>query len=211
MIEDLIRNIMNMPPSKRKVASDLALIEKETREWRESIIPWERDNEIELFSLNKNSKWFKKSGEKFLKGVFYSIYNEPMMVFGFRSYMKKGEHFILWAATDRHVFFYRGHGKKMEFFIDGDRIGHINDQGLMYGGSRGRLLARRNPFSDEYYNVVVWDREVAHMLKPTAVDRINPRAFEVVEKLNKQEFLLLLSLGFQTIIIESFGLEVLGQ
>lgn len=207
MLEDFIRNVMNMPPSKRRIELDLALIEEETRPWRNLVIPWERENEIELFSLNNDSKWFKHRGARLLKGVFYSIYNEPMLVFGYRSYMKRGRYTLLWAATGSNVITYRGTGSRTEFYINGDRVGYITPEGLMYGGSRGRLLGRRNPFSEDYYSVVIWDREVAQLLKPRRVGRVNPRAFEVMEELNKQEFLLFLTISFYTIITESFDLD----
>lgn len=208
MLEDIIRGIMNMPPSKRKIAADLALIEKETRDWRRSVIPWETENEIELFSYNNQHKWIKHRGEKLLKGVFYSIYNEPMMTFGYKNYLKRGVHAILWVATDDHVFMYRGDGKRTDFYIDGQAVGYISPEFLMYGGSKNRLLARRASFSDSHYSIVVWDNETGHLLKPRRIDRVNPRAFEMVGDLNENELLLFLSLSFLTIVTESFNLEI---
>ena len=207
MIEDIIRNVMNMPPSRRRVELDLATLEEETRDWHKGVIPWERENELELFSLNHDSKWFKHRGSKMLKGVFYSIYNEAMLVFGYKNYMRNDKHGMLWAATASNVFIYRTSGQRTEFYINGDRVGYITPEGLMYGGGRGRLLGRRNDYSDEYYSVVIWDREVANLLKAKKAERVNPRAFEVMEEMNKQEFLLLLTIGFWTLISESFELD----
>ena len=202
MIEDIIRTIFNAPPSMRRVMEDIEIMRNETREWSEGLYPWLGKDELDLVSFKHDQKWVKKSG-KFLKGVLYSIYDEPMLVVGYKTY-QRGENQLLWLSSKRHEFIYRGKKGRTDLYIDREAVGYITTEGLMYGGSRGRLLGRRNDFSDEHFSIVIWDKEVAHLLKPKKADRVNPRAFEVLEKMSSQEELLTLALGMHTILTEIF-------
>ncbi len=207
MIEDFIRSIVNAAPTQRRVQEDIEEMKEETEEWRNGLFPWVGADELELLSLNHESKWYKQSFGKALKGVYYSIYNEPMIVFGYKSYLRGKVNTLIWATTKKHVFVYRGSKKKTDFFINGEAVGFITREGLMYGGSRNRLLGRCNSFSEEHDSVVIWDKEVAHLLKQTQKERVNPRVFEVLEKLGKKEKLLLIALGFLTILQGTFEID----
>lgn len=207
MIEDLLRTIVNAAPTQRRVDEDVDQMKEETAEWRAGLFPWVAANELELLSLNHDAKWYKQSFGKALKGVFYSIYNEPMIVFGYKSYLRRGVNTVIWATTKKHVFVYRGSKKKTDFYIDGEQVGFITREGLMYGGSRKRLLGRCNSYSEDHDSVVIWDREVAHILKSGPKERVNPRVFEIIEKLSAKEQLLLIALGFLTILHGAFKID----
>lgn len=207
MLEDFLRVAFKLAPSQRRIQMDLEQIDKETREWKEQLIPWEEEDEMELFSLNQTSKWVKQTWDRILKGVFYSIYNEPMMVYGYKNYIRGGKNTLIYAATYGHDFIFRGKKDKTQFFIDREHVGHITADGLMYGGKSKRLLGRRNEYGVNHYNIVIWDREVAHMLRPRGIDRVNPRAFEVMETMTDKEQLLMMALAFHAIILESNKLD----
>jgi len=207
MLEDILRSVFNAAPTQRRVQEDIAQMREDTEDWRNGLFPWVAADELELLSLNHESKWYKQSFGKALKGVYYSIYNEPMIVFGYKSYLRRGVNTVIWAATKEHVFVYRGSKKKTTFIIDGEAVGFITQEGLMYGGSRNRLLGRCNSFSEEHDSIVIWDKEVAHLLKPNQKGRVNPRVFEVMEKLGTKEKLLLIALGFLTILQGTFEIE----
>jgi hypothetical protein len=210
MLEDILRTIFNAPPTRRKVMEDIEVMRKETRECGEKLYPWIANNELDLLSLNQSHKWVNKGG-KMLKGVLYSIYNEPMVVIGYKNYLRNGLNTLTWISTRKHEIVYRGTKSRTEFFIDREPVGHITPDGLMYGGSKGRLLGRRNNFSEDHYSIVIWDKEVAHLLKPDRVDRVNPRAFEVLETMSEKEELLLLAIGMWTILQEIFELDKRGR
>lgn len=177
----------------------------ETRVWREQVIPWEVEKEMDLLSLSREFKWIKKSG-RILKGVFLSIYQEPMLTYAYKSYVKGGKFAVFYAATLSHQFVYQKLKSRTDLFIDGEHVGFLTPDWLMYSHRR-RLLGRRNRFSDDYFTVIIWDREVAHLRDPRRVDRVSPRAFEIMEHLNDKEELLLMAVAFLTMIERSHGLE----
>ena len=184
---------------------DIEAMRSEASPWTADLFPWIEANEIGLLSLKNQTKTGKTSSGKFLKGVYYSIYDEPMMVFGIKSYVKGRRDTLMWASTRKHEFVFRGKKDRTEVFIDREAVGHLTGEGLLYGGSHGRLLGRRNNFSEEHYSVVIWDKEVAHLAKAANAERLNTRVFEVLEDMGVKEQLLLIALGFHTIIVDTFG------
>jgi len=178
----------------------------QTQAWREEVIPWEQEDEMELLSLNREFKWVRLSFGKMLKGVFKSIYQEPMLVYGYKVYLKGGRYALCYAATRAHQFIYQRQKSRTDFFIDGEHVGYLTSDWLVYS-TRNRLLGRRNRYSPSYYTVVVWDREVAQLRDPARADRVNPRVFEIVETLNDKEQLLLMAIAFLTMIEEAHGME----
>jgi hypothetical protein len=206
MLEDYIRSIFRAPPSQRRIREDLRAMAAQTKAWRDQVIPWEQEDEMELLSLNREFKWVKLSMGKMLKGVFKSIYQEPMMTYGYKVYLKEGRYALCYAATSTHQFIYQRQNARTDFFIDGDHAGYITKDWLLYSPGK-RLLGRRNRYSPGYYTVVIWDQEVAHLRDPQRVDRVNPRVFEIFERMGEKERLLLLAVTFLTMIEESHGME----
>ena len=206
MLEDIIRNLLNAPPSQRRIQADLTRMGHETQHWRDALIPWEQDQEMELLSLNRESKWVKKSFDRYLKGVFYSIYHEPMLAYAYKRYLKGGNFDLYFATTRTHQFIYHKHKSRTDFFVDGEHIGYITPDWLMYSNRR-RMLGRRTRFSDDFFTVTIWDQEAAHLRDPRSVDRVNPRAFEIMVNMSEKEQLLLMALSFLTMIQGSHGLD----
>jgi hypothetical protein len=199
MIEDIIRKFFNAPPSPRRIQADLRAMMDVTRQYQQNIIPWEAEREMELLSLNREFKWVKGSFDKILRGVFFSIYNEPMLTYAFKSYVKEGHFALLYAATSSHQFVYHKQRERVEFFIDDQHVGHITKDWLLYS-NRGRLLGRRNRFSSESFTVIIWDKEVAHVRDASRPQRVNSRAFEVMTTLQEAEQLLLMAVAFLTMV-----------
>jgi hypothetical protein len=207
MIEDIFRVALGLPPSNKKIQQDLQVMHKETTAWRDNLIPWEDENEIELFSLMQEKKWIKQTWDRLLKGVFYSIYHEPMMTFAYKNYIRGGKNALLYVRTIEYEFIYRIRKKKSDVYVNGQFVAEIRPDGLMYGGRFKRLLGRMRVISEEYFGIVIWDKEVAHLLNPDKADRVNPRAFELMEKLNEQEETMFLALAFHEIILRLNNLK----
>ncbi len=207
IIEDVIRSIFNVGPSQRRIDADLQFMAEKTEQWRTQIIPWEAEHEIEILSLNQQTRRIKQSFEKVLTGVFYSIYQEPMMTFAHKVYGKSRDSVsVTYAATSAHTFIYQLRKGHTNFFIDGVHVGVITPDWMMYSARR-HLIGRRTRFSDDFFSIIVWDRQVANLRDPVSVDRINPRAFEIVDVMQEQEFLLCCALAYRTIIYRANKLE----
>ena len=201
MLEDFVRLVLNLPPSQKRIHKDLLHFREELKDWIKDLIPWENERELDLLSLNQEVKWTKHSFEKLLKGRLFSIYHESMLVFGYKDYGKKKKNAVLWVRSRQHEWVYRVKESETELYIDGEFVGKISQDGLLHGGSKKRLLARRNRVSPTQWAVVVWDKTMCYLYDPRKIDRVNPRAFEMVHNWAEKEMLLMMGMSLCPIVL----------
>ena len=203
MIDDVLRVVLGFAPSSRRIKKDLERMRQETQDWFMALIPWQEEKEMELLSLNNEKKWVKQTWDKFQKGVFQSIYNEPMFTYAYKSYTRSGKDALLLVRTKEHEYLYRIRKKRTDVIVDGKFVAVITPEAQMYSASSRRLLARISQVSSEYFGVFVWEKEVGHLLNPDKVDRVNPRAFLILEKLDENEELLFLSISLIEVVLRT--------
>ena len=109
----------------------------------------------------------------------------------------------MFAGTSNHEFVYRTKKGNTELFINNQKVGIINSQGLLYGGSRKRLLARVNQNENNLeLPIIIGDKERGTLMKPDA-GSVNPRAFQFVGEMEKQEEAVFLSLAVLELVKNS--------
>lgn len=193
-----------MPPSSGKISRDLQMMRAETQEWYAHLIPFQQEKELELLSLTQEKKLVKKSFLKVLKGVFQSIYTEPMFTYAYTDYMKdKGKNALLQVRTKTTEFVYRIKKKLTELYVDGKLAAVITPEGEMYSVRTKRQLGRISEVSQDYFGIIIGEREVAHMLNPEKADRINPRAFVILENMTDQEEILFTSMTLIEVVLRT--------
>ncbi len=195
----LYQILVNFNPGKKRVQEDIKKMREELAPWIAELVPWNKD-EMELFSLNQIHQTVKKGISRTAKGVYTSIYHEPMLAYAYKEYMASGTNAVLYVRTSKHEFVYRLRNKGIQIAMDGKAIGTIDEEMKLYGGKKNRLLARIHRPNDEenplLLPVVVNDREVASLVNPTLANSPNPRAFEFLkDDLQPDEENLLLSLA----------------
>ena len=176
----------------------------ETREWYAQLIPFQEEKELELLSLTQEKKSVSKSLEKFLVGAFKSIYTEPMFTYAYVDYTKgKGKDALLQVRTKSNEFVYRIKRKITELYVDGNLAAVITPEAEMYSVRTRRQLGRISEVSHDYFGVIIGEREVAHLLNPEKVDRVNPRAFVILENMTDQEEILFTSISLIEIVLRT--------
>ncbi len=204
MLEDILRVVLGVPPTSRKIGLDIEVMRKETQEWYSKLIPWQQEKEMELLSLNQEKKVVKQGFDKIIKGAFSSIYSEFMFTYAYKDYLKgPGKNALLQIRTTAHEFVYRMKKKGTEVFVDGNYVAFITLEGMMYSARTKRLLARISQVSTEYFGVIVGEKEVGHLLNPEIVDWINPRAFLILEDMNDQEELLFTAIALIEVVLRT--------
>jgi len=194
----LYQILVNFNPGKKRVQEDIRKMREELAPWVAKLVPWSKD-EMELFSLNQIHQTVKKGIVRTAKGVYTSIYHEPMLAYAYKEYVSPGTNALLYVRTSKHEFVYRMRNKGIQIAMDGKAIGTIDEEMRLYGGKKNRLLARINKPSEEtplLLPVVVNDREVASLVNPDLTNSPNPRAFEFLkDDLQPDEENLLMSLA----------------
>ncbi len=194
--------LIHWQPGKGKIRSDLRKMKNEITPWIDELVPWNKE-ELELLSSSRVNEKIKKGMVTTAKGVFTSVYHEPLIAYSYKKYISKNPNSVLYVRTSEREFVYRTKKGKTELFIDNQKVGVINDEGLLYGGSKNRLLARINK-SDNHLElpIIVNNKERGTLMKPES-GAINPRAFQFVGEMKKNEEAVFLSLAVLELVRNS--------
>ncbi len=177
----LAQLMINFSPGKRKIQEDIRKMKAEIRPWFDELVPWDKD-EMELFSHNQTRKVVKKGVTTTAKGIFTSIYHEPMLAYSYKKYVSSGENAVLYARTSNHEFVYRIRKKGVQVVIDNQLVGTLDKEGVLRSARTNNLLAKINKESEQLLlPVLVNNKEVASLVNPKMSDQPIPRAFELLE------------------------------
>lgn len=194
----LFQLLTNFQPGKEKIRSEIKKMRAELNPFVEKLVPWTKE-EMELLSLNQTERSSKKRLIRTIKGVFTTIYHEPAIAYIYKKFISFGkeENAILLARTGMHEFIYRIKGKETELTINGQLVGKIKDNSLLYGASSNRLIARINKEQDNQLLLPIYikDKELGSLNAPEKVQKVNPRAFEFLQDMDDDESALYLSLA----------------
>lgn len=200
----VLSNVMgNWSPKRGKIQKDLEKIKKELAPFISDLVPIDK-KELELLSLNQINKKAKKGIVKTAKGVFTSIYHEPMVAYGLKKYVARGTDELLYAKTAQHEFIYRIKNKSTEIVINSQLAGIMKEDGGFYGAKSKKLLAKVGKDETELLlPVILGNREVGSIVNPAKSDKTNPRAVEYVGEMSKDEEILFLSLTILELVQRS--------
>ncbi|PHN07547.1 hypothetical protein [Flavilitoribacter nigricans] len=195
-------------PGEKRIREELKRMQSDMDQWVDELVPIDR-KELELFSLTqiKNSitKRFTTSG----KGIYTTIFEEPIVAYSYKKYLGKNAHGLLYCRTAEHEYAYWIRPKGVQVVIDNKLVGTYNkENGVLYSAESKKMLARINREDKKIAPVVVGEREVASMVKalPAAKDDISTRAFQFVrEDLTQEEEMLLLSVSLLEMVKETVG------
>ncbi len=196
----------NFNPSNRKIVKDVAKLKEEISEWTSKLVPWNRE-EMELLSFSQIEKKVKRGLSKSAKGIFTSIYHEPLIAYNYKQYISTGAtNALLIAHTSKHEFAYRIKKKEVFINIDNQFAGTLKENGCFYGGPKDRMIARINKeeTTAKRYPVLVGEKEVASLVNRTLASVPNPRAFKFVSPMQAEEEKLFLSIAVLEMVTESF-------
>ena len=203
----LYQLLTNFQPGKSRVLADFRKMRSEIKEWSDQLVPWNKE-EMSLLSLRQVNQNIKRGMTKTAKGIFTSIYHEPLIVYSYRRYIAAKENAILYARTSQNEFAYRIKKKGIDVNIDGQYAGVLKENGGLYGGRRNRLLARINRDDElKLHPIVIGDKEVASVQNPTKTDKHNPRAFQFLQPMENKEEKMFMALAILEIVQESLKEE----
>jgi hypothetical protein len=199
----LYQLLRNFQPGKNRVLSDFRKMRDEIKEWSDQLVPWNRE-EMSLLSLKQVNQKIKRGMTKTAKGIFTSIYHEPLVVYSYRKYISTQKNAILYARTSKNEFAYRIKKKGIDVNIDGQYAGALKHNGEFYGGRRNRLLAQIKRDDElQLHPITIGKREVASVLNPTKTEKHNPRAFQFLQPMESKEEKMFMALAILEMVTES--------
>jgi len=129
-------SINNTKSQKRR---DLAKLKEDLKPLVDSLVALS-DDELELLSINKASQSSKPGINPEITGAFTSIYHEPLVVYGEKTYGPNGREKITVVYTSEHEFVYLTKGIKTDVYVDDHELGTIHSDGNLYD-TKGRQVA----------------------------------------------------------------------
>ena len=185
--------VSNFQPNSKKIKADLAQIRQELKPWFEQLVPWNQE-EMELLSYNQIQKSLTTGIVTYMKGIFTSIYNEPMFSYAYKRYYSATNNAILYARTSHHEFFYRIRENEIKLHIDDLYVGIIKADGMLYSARTDRLIGRINQETG-FMPIILGEKEQGVLLTGSETTKMNARAFQFVNAMNDEEEVAFLSLA----------------
>lgn len=203
----LARIFSNFAPGNRRLQQDLDKMKEDMDKWAGELVPLTRE-EVELFSFNQEKHVMRKRFGKTAKGIFTSIYHEPVLAYSYKEYLGPGKNALLYVRTGSQEFVYRISKKGIEVLVDREKVGILREDGALYNSRGNRMLARINRDAGEFLPVLVNNREVANVARMNKEERakLGQRAFEFVkDDMSKEEKDVFLSLAVLEVIEQSIN------
>lgn len=201
----LLRMIfLNIPPTERKMQQQVREMRVDMEKWAGELVPIDK-KELELLSMSQIKQVRQKRWTNQAKGIFTTIYNEPIVAYSYRKFLGRGGHAILYARSADHEFAYWIRSKDVRLVIDNKLVG-IYKKGTLLGARSGKPIAQFQEEKNALLPLRINDREVGSLIAAPAGDKKNlsRRAFEFLrDDISEDEETLLLSLAVLELVHRS--------
>ncbi|PHI19520.1 hypothetical protein CEQ90_12540 [Lewinellaceae bacterium SD302] len=188
----------NRMPGKKKQAQEVTALREDMSGWVTTLVPLDKE-ELDLFSLSQDKQVVQTgmAGVK-AKGVFTTIFQEPVVAYSYKRYLGEKVNELLLAKTAEHEYIYWTRNGESTLSIDGQEVGKISADRILYGAKSGKEIARiKSQPQDNFLPVSVGNRDVGSLNTqlPSKEDALSQRAFEFIPgDLSQQEEQLFLAL-----------------
>lgn len=202
----LARVFLNAAPGTSRLKSDLQQMKVDMDKWAGELIPL-TDEELELLSFNQEKKVVKTGITKTAKGIYTTIYHEPILAYSYKEYAGKGKSALLYVRTARHEFVYTVKKQGIKIAMDGQSVGVLKQNGILYSSHTQKALANIKRDELDLHPVIVNNREVANVVvSKEGESKVGERAFEFVQNdLTNEEREVFLSLGILEVVQQSLS------
>jgi hypothetical protein len=186
----------NRAPGKKKRDMEIKRMGEDMDSWAGELVPINKE-ELELFSLGQDKQVLRKGITTTAKGVYTTIYHEPVLAYSYREYLgsKDKPNALLYVRTAEHDYVYWINKGVRSLFIDGQEVGKLTPTGELLGKRTGKQIASMRKDNPEFLPVQVGNREVGSLTRKQAggENGLYERAFEYLqpELTDKEEQLFL--------------------
>ena len=89
-----LKTLENYNPGRKKIQKDLKVLKADLKPLVSDLVPW-TEEEMEQLSLNMVKKKSSKNITKTVKGIFTTIYHEPMIAWAYRKYVSSKDNALI--------------------------------------------------------------------------------------------------------------------
>lgn len=193
----LLTVMNNFQPNERRMQQEVKKMWEDMSKWMGDLVPIDKE-ELALLSFSQIKQLRRKGLPSTAKGIFTTIYNEPIIAYSYKEFLGKGKHAILYARSAKHEFAYWIRPKEIRIVIDGALVGNLKD-GTLLSPRSGKPIAQLSAPKNALSPVVVNNREVGSISQiqaPGKNKNLGQRALEFVkDDITPEEETLLLSMA----------------
>jgi len=202
------RALKDFMPGKKRLYKDLQAMKEDMDHWVEELVPLTQE-ELDTFSFNQIKQSLKKRFSKRAKGIFTTIYHEPVLAYSYREYSGPGQKAVLLARTRDEDFAYVKGKEGVRIAIGQRELGTLKADGTLVSAKHQKAIAEVSQAEGELLPVRVNDREVASVSRKNQGTReeLGQRAFQFVkEDMSQEEKDIFLSLAVLKVVDQSLSL-----
>jgi len=199
-IIDFFRFLFKMTISKSQLRRDIDGLRKDTALLKDMLIPFNAE-EMELLSLKQSNVSKKKGFSKVSKGIFNTIYFEPLISYGIKTYSNRQKLILISSTSDEFV--YLSNDSIMHVYMNGTEAGVLTADGKFYNIKK-KLLAAIDG-NDQLHEHTVWinGKDMGYISNPRYVSKSIPRAFNLLKEMTIDERNIFLCLTLINLVEEA--------
>ncbi len=194
----LLTQVMKLfQPGERKMQQEVNNMRLDMQKWVGELVPIDK-KELELFSLSQIKQVMRKRWTTSAKGIFTTIYNEPIVAYSYKQFLGRGRHALLYARSASHEYAYWIKPKGVQVVIDNKLVGTYKDNTLLSAKSGKPIAILQPETQNSLLPVRINNREVGNLVSanPAAGKGLSQRAFEFLKNdITEEEETLLLALS----------------
>lgn len=184
--------LFNVGGSRSKVAKDKAELKQLAKEITQQLAPLTKE-ELSLLSSKLKSSRITKGMYYTEKGLMMSIFEEPLVSYGYRNYGRGKS--LLVANTANGLFEFEEKKEGVHLSINGFNQGIIDSSGELYDKQGNKIAELDFKTNDDYRDLKIGNNKVGSLLDPEN-EKItdNTRAYLELKDLDEHERNLVLAI-----------------
>ncbi len=203
----LARALSDFMPGRKRLVKDLEQLKRDMDEWVDELVPINNE-ELDAFSFNQRKQSVRKRFSKRAKGIFTTIYHEPVLAYSYRAYSGPRQKAILYARTADRDFAYIKGKDGVRIAVGNRELGTLKEDGTLIGAQSRKAIAQISQAEGELLPVLVNEREVASVsrLESGKQRDLGQRAFQFVrDDMSPEEKDVFLSLAVLEVVHQSLS------
>ena len=199
-VVDFLRFLFKMTISKSQLLRDIDTLRNEISDLKKMLIPFNGE-EMELLSLNQSNVSKRKRFSKVTKGIFNTIYYEPLIAYGIKNYSNNQKLILICSTTDEFVYLFKGNTTHV--FMNDTEAGVLTSDGKFYS-IKNKLLALIDG-ADQLQSHTVWiqGKDMGYINNPRFVSKSIPRAYNLLKTMSQEEQNIFLCLTLVNLVEEA--------
>lgn len=199
-IGDFFRFLFKMTLSRNQMTRDIQSMRTDISDLKSMLVPFTKE-EMELLSLNQSNQSKKKGFQPLTKGIFNTIYYEPLIAYAIKSYPGDNKLILITSTTDEFIYLIKP--EYTQVYMNNIEAGIITPKGEFFSINKTLLATVDGADHLPTHAVFIKNKNVGFIANPKYSEKTIPRAFTLLKDMNIDEQNIFLCLTLINLIEEA--------